>query len=401
MSRRKSEVQGMMLTGNYAAAYAAKLAKVEVVPIYPITPQTSIVEKIVDFIAKGELDAECCPIESEHSVMAVAVAAAATGARVFTASSSQGVAYMHENLFAAPAMRLPMVMAIANRAMGPPQDIYDDHSDSLAQRDTGWLQVYTENAQETLDAIIQGYRIAEDRRVLLPVAVCFDGLKVSHFLEVVELPEQDVVDEFLGEYEPEHVFLSPKRPMHIGEVCDHNYYMEYRYQQKLAMDNARHILQDVCDEYSEVVGRPKTKALIDTYFMDDAEMALVTMGSITGLARIVVRRMREEGIKIGLLKVRVFRPFPIEEMKEIAQQIKMLVVLDKNVSLGMSGIVYSELAASIYGLGSAPLLVNYIVGLGGRIVLQQDLVKIAKDSLKMLKRGEVREPIKWYGVRGS
>ena len=391
----------MMLTGNHAAAYAAKLARVEVIPLYPITPQTSIVEKITEFITNGELDAECCPAESEHSVMAVATAAAATGARVFTASSSHGVAFMHENLFAPPAMRLPMVMAIANRAMGPPQDIYDDHSDSLAQRDTGWIQVYTENAQETLDAILQGYRIAEDERVLLPVHVCFDGLKVSHFLERVELPSQSEIDDFLGEYEPHHVFLNPKKPMHIGEVCDHSYYMEYRYQQKVAMDQAIHVIQEVSDEYGKRLGRKKEGGLVQTFFLEDAEVALLTMGSISGLARNVIRRMREDGVKIGLIKLRVFRPFPQEELREIACHLKMIVTIDKNVSLGMSGIVHSELATSLYGLESKPLLLDYIAGLGGRFIFQEDLEKMIKEAFGILDKGTLKDPIRWYGVRGT
>ena len=391
----------MMLTGNHAAAYAAKLARVEVIPLYPITPQTSIVEKITEFITNGELDAECCPAESEHSVMAVAIAAAAMGARVFTASSSHGVAFMHENLFAPPAMRLPMVMAIANRAMGPPQDIYDDHSDSLAQRDTGWIQIYTENAQETLDAILQGYRIAEDKRVLLPVHICFDGLKVSHFLERVELPSQSEIDDFLGEYKPHHVFLNPKKPMHIGEVCDHSYYMEYRYQQKVAMDQAIHVIQEVSDEYGKRLGRKKEGGLVQTFFLEDAEVALLTMGSISGLARNVIRRMREDGVKIGLIKLRVFRPFPQEELREIACHLKMIVTIDKNVSLGMSGIVYSELATSLYGLESKPLLLDYIAGLGGRFIFQEDLEKMIKDAFGILGKGTLKDPIRWYGVRGT
>ncbi len=391
----------MMLTGNHAAAYAAKLARVEVIPLYPITPQTSIVEKITEFITNGELDAECCPAESEHSVMAVATAAAATGARVFTASSSHGVAFMHENLFAPPAMRLPMVMAIANRAMGPPQDIYDDHSDSLAQRDTGWIQVYTENAQETFDAILQGYRIAEDERVLLPVHVCFDGLKVSHFLERVSLPPQAEIDDFLGEYEPRHVFLNPNNPMHIGEVCDHHYFMEYRYQQKIAMDQAVDVIQEVSDEYGERLGSKPMDALVQTFLIEDAEIAFLTMGSLCGLIRNLIRKLRGEGIRVGLIKLRVFRPFPQEALREIARHLKMIVTIDKNVSLGMSGIVHSELATSLYGLEPKPLLLNYIAGLGGRFIFQEDLEKMIKDALGILGKGTLKDPIRWYGVRGT
>lgn len=294
-----------------------------------------------------------------------------------------------------------MVMAIANRAMGPPQDIYDDHSDSLAERDTGWIQIYTENAQETLDAILQGYRLGEDERVLLPVHVCFDGLKVSHFLERVELPPQPEVDDFVGEYVPKHVFLNPQKPMHIGEVCDHHYYMEYRYQQKVAMDSALRVIQEVSNEYNERLNRKPVDALVQTYFLDDAEMAFLTMGSISGLARAVVRKMREEGIKIGLMKLRAFRPFPVEKLQDMAGSLKMVIVIDKNVSLGMSGIVYSELAATLYGQSTKPLLLNYIAGLGGRVIFHEDLEKMAREAINILGRGRLKDPVRWYGVRGT
>src|SRR4030042_1416478 len=224
-----------MLTGNYAAAHGAKLSRVRVVPIYPITPQTTVIEKLIEFISKGELDAEYIPVESEHSVMAAAIGAEATGVRAFTASSSQGIAYMHENLFVASALRLPIVMTMVNRTMNPPIAGGPDHSDSMAQRDTGWLQIYVENAQEILDMIIQAYRIAEDKNVLLPVAICYEGMVISHFLEAVEIPDQNLVDKFLPPYHADHVVLDPKRPMHFAVISD-EYLPEYRYQQEVAME---------------------------------------------------------------------------------------------------------------------------------------------------------------------
>ena len=229
-----------MLTGNYAAAYGAKIARVEVTPVYPITPQTHIMEKLAELVGSGELDAEFVPVESEHSALAVAIAAQATGARTFTATSAQGLVFMHENLFVASGLRLPIVMVLVNRALGAPNSIYPDLNDSLDQRDTGWIQIYVENAQEAHDMIIQAYRIAEDKRVLLPMGICFEGIIISHYMEPVEILDQQKVDRFLPPYHPDHVLLDPDRPMSIGQiVMDDSYYTEYRYQQQEGMDNAK------------------------------------------------------------------------------------------------------------------------------------------------------------------
>src|SRR4030042_3995752 len=255
MVPEKAESQKLMLTGNYAAAYGAKLARAEAIPVYPITPQTTVMEKIIELIQQGEIDAEYLPMESEHSVMAAAIAAEATGVRVFTSASSQGIAYINENLFAASGLRLPIVMALANRCITPPISIYPDHSDSLAQRDTGWIQFYVENAQEIIDTVIQSYRVAEHREVLLPVAVCYEGLIVSHFLEPVEIPDQRMVDQFLPPYEPEHVLLSPKKVMHLSVYVNDQYFMEYKYQQQEAMENAKRIIKQIDQEFGEKFGR--------------------------------------------------------------------------------------------------------------------------------------------------
>lgn len=300
--------QRMMLTGNHAAAYGAKLARAEAVPVYPITPQTTIMEKIIELIKDGELESEYIPLESEHSAMAAAIAAQATGVRVFTASSSQGIAYMHENLFVASGLRLPIVMAVANRSIGPPICIYPDHSDSLAQRDTGWIQFYVENAQEIIDTIIQSYRVAEHRDVLLPVAVCFEGLIISHFLEPVEMPSQRLVDEFLPAYEPTHVLLSPKKVMHLSVTVNDQYFMEYKYQQQVAMENAKGIMGEVDRDFGEKYGRIYG-GLLDPYRMEGAEIGILSMGSTAGLARIAVDELRKEGIPAGSIKQRVFRPY--------------------------------------------------------------------------------------------
>jgi 2-oxoisovalerate ferredoxin oxidoreductase alpha subunit len=389
----------MMLTGNYAAAYGAKLARADAVPVYPITPQTTVMEKVIELIKTGEMEAEYIPLESEHSVMAAAIAAEATGVRVFTASSSQGIAYMHENLFVASGLRLPIVMALANRCLSPPISIYPDHSDSLAQRDTGWIQFYVENAQEIVDTVIQGYRVAEHRDVLLPVAICYEGLIVSHFLEPVELPDQRWVDQFLPSYEPEHVLLNPKKVMHLSVYVSDQYFMEYKYQQQEAMENAKRVIEEVDQEFGERFGR-SYGGLLQPYRMDDAEVAILAMGSNCGLARMAVDDLRKEGIPLGSIKLRVFRPFPEEQLRAMTKNLKLLIVLDRDASIGMGGIVYSEVAGSLYPMESKPDLVNYIVGLGGRVLTLDGLKGLTKDAITCTKEERLKRSVRWIGVRG-
>ncbi|MCK4724025.1 MAG: pyruvate ferredoxin oxidoreductase, partial [Dehalococcoidia bacterium] len=287
-----------------------------------------IMEKLAEFVESGELDAEFVPVESEHSALAVAIAAQATGARTFTATSAQGLVYMHENLFVASGIRLPIVMVLVNRALGAPNSIYPDLGDSLDQRDTGWIQMYVENAQEAHDMIIQAYRIAEDTRVLLPVAICFEGIIISHYMEPVEILDQQKVDRFLPPYHPEHVLLDPDRPMSIGQiVMDDSYYTEYRYQQQEAMDRAKVVIQEVDESFSEAFGR-RYDGLLSTEKMEDAEVALLTLGSMASTARAVVSYLRnEKGIPVGLVKLRVVRPFPDQELRECLSNMKAVAVL--------------------------------------------------------------------------
>ena len=299
-----------MLTGNYAAAHGARLARVEVVPVYPITPQTHIMEKIAEFIDQGELEAEFVPVESEHSAMAVAIAAQATGARAFTATSAQGLVYMHENLFVASGTRLPMVMVIVNRALGAPNTIYPDQSDSLDQRDTGWIQLYVENAQEAHDMVVQAYKIAEDKGVLLPMAICFEGMIISHYMEPVELLDQELVDGFLPDYRPEHVLLHPDRPMAVGQVLmDDSYYTEYRYQQQEAMDQALTVIPRVDREFGRTFGR-SWGGLFSAEMMEGAEAVLLTLGSLASTARAVVGRRGRRGCPWGWSSSAPSGPFP-------------------------------------------------------------------------------------------
>jgi pyruvate ferredoxin oxidoreductase alpha subunit len=390
-----------MLTGNYAAAHAAKLAGVEVVPVYPITPQSHILEKMAEFIQTGELDAEFVSVESEHSALAVAIAAQATGARTFTATSAQGLVFMHENLFVASGIRLPIVMVIVNRALGAPNTIYPDFSDSLDQRDTGWIQMYVENAQEAHDMIVQAYRIGEDKRVLLPVAICYEGIIISHYMEPVEIMDQEKVNLFLPPYRPEHAILDPDRPMSVGQiVMDDSYYTEYRYQQQEGMDHAKGVIQEVDEAFGEVFGR-KYGGLLSTEMMEDAEVAILTLGSMASTARAVVHQLRkEEGIPIGLVKLRAVRPFPDELLRKTLSNIKAVAVLERDSSIGAGGIIYTELARSLFENNGVPHLINYILGLGGRDVTFGDIKNIGLALFDERHATSITDPIRWYQVRG-
>jgi pyruvate ferredoxin oxidoreductase alpha subunit len=391
-----------MLTGNYAAAHGARLARAEVVPVYPITPQTHIMEKMAEFIEKGELDAEFVPVESEHTAMAVAIAAQATGARTFTATSAQGLLYMHENLFVASGLRLPIVMAIVNRAVGAPNSIWPDLSDSLDQRDTGWIQIYVENAQEAHDMIVQAYRIAENNQVLLPVAICFEGIIISHYMEPVEILDQLKVDQFIRPYDPQHVILDPERPMAVGQiVMDDSYYTEYRYQQQEAMDNAQKVIPEVDDTFGTIFGR-NYGGLLAAESMEDAEVALLTLGSLTSAARAVVKSLRKEaGIPIGLIKLRAVRPFPDQELKKYLAGMKAVAVLERDVSIGAAGIIYTELARILNGdKAPRPLLIDYILGLGGRDVTIEDIKEIALNLYENRDLDAISDPVRWHQVRG-
>ena len=399
MAPDSDKTRKLMLTGNYSAAYGAKLARADVIPVYPITPQTTVMEKIIELIDRGELDAEYLPMESEHSVMAASIAAEATGARVFTASSSQGIAYMHENLFVASGLRVPIVMALANRCIGPPISIYPDHSDSLDQRDTGWIQYYVEDAQEVLDTVVQSYKVAEDKNVLLPVAVCYEGLIISHFLEPVDVPDQRLVDEFLPPYEPNHVLLTPQKVMHLSVTVNDSYFMEYKYQQQMAMENAKGVIETVDKEFAARFGR-EYGGLLQSYCMEDAEIAILSMGSLAGLGRMAVDELRRQGILAGNIKLRVFRPFPKERLRAVTKNVKLLIVFDKDASVGMGGIVHAEVAGSLYHLSSRPYLVSYIVGLGGRQVTSKELTELTIKAIARLREKSLEEPKYWVGVRG-
>ncbi|MBW2369533.1 MAG: pyruvate ferredoxin oxidoreductase, partial [Deltaproteobacteria bacterium] len=319
--------------------------------------------------------------------------------RTYTATSSQGVTYMHENLFVAAGSRLPIVMSIVNRFVGAPQALGPDQGDSLDQRDTGWIQIYAENAQEVHDLLIQAFRIAEDKQVLTPVAICHEGIIISHKMQPVQLADQDEVNAFLPPYRPEHAVLDPSRPMTHGIFAmDATYPTEYRYQQQTAMDNAKTVIDEVDGEYGQRFGR-RYGGLIATEMMEGAEVALVAMGTLCTAARTVVKKLRKEkNCPVGLVKVRAFRPFPDEALRNCLSGVKAIAVLDRNVSVGSSGIVYGELSRCL-NARIRPLIVDYILGLGGREVTEQDIENIAMQVFDERDNEGVSNPIRWYQLR--
>ncbi|TAN47037.1 MAG: pyruvate ferredoxin oxidoreductase [Candidatus Methanoperedens sp.] len=385
-----------VITGDHAVAIGARLSRVEVVPAYPITPQTLIIEHIADFVNDGEMDAKFLTMESEHSVMSAAAAAEAAGARVFTATSSQGLAFMHEMVYATAPLRLPVVMANANRTLGGPPGIWCEYNDSMGVRDSGWLQVYVEDNQEALDMIILAYRIAEDRRVLLPVMPCLDGFVLTHTVEPVEIPEQQDVDSFLPPYEPD-VILDPARPAMIGTFMPVEYIMELRRQTAGAVESAKKVIQEVNDEFATLFGRDYG-GLINTYQMDDAEAALVTMGTVTSTSRQVVDELRQEGKKVGLIKLRFFRPFPSEELKNALKDTAAVGVVDRSLSFIGGGQAFNEVRSALYGL-SIPII-NHLAGLGGRDVTEMQIKNMFELTLSAAK-GEKVKAVNWHNTRGE
>lgn len=375
-----------VISANNAVSHAAKLAKPQVIPVYPITPQTSISEYLAKFVADGDLDSEYIMVESEHSAISAAVGASGTGVRVFTATSSQGLALMHEILFAAAGLRNPIVMANANRSLAAPLSIWNDHQDSISQRDAGWMQIYVENGQEALDSILRCYRISEDKDVLLPSMVCLDGFILTHTVEPVDIPSQELVDSFLPEYQPQESFLDPENPRSLGTFTDPNYYMEARYQMEVAMEKSKKVIEKVNQEFSEIFGRDYS--VVEEYRCEGAEIILIAMGSICSTIRDVVDDMRGRGEKVGLLKVRNYRPFPKKEIYEAVKNADRVAVLDKNISFGMGGALYTEIKANI-DVESC----GFIVGLGGRDITPEHIEDIVNKT-----RNPTKE-ITWIGLK--
>jgi pyruvate ferredoxin oxidoreductase alpha subunit len=400
----------MALNGDEAVAYAVKQSDVDVVAAYPITPQTIIVEKFSEYVANGEVQTEFVCTESEHSALAACLAASVTGARTFTASASAGLALMHEMLFVTSGCRAPVVMAIANRALSAPLNIHGDQSDSMAQRDSGWIQMYVENAQEVYDSIIQAFRIAEDLQVLLPVIVGLDGFTLSHSLENVKVLPDNVVKKFVGTRELPLVAthegknvpfkLDPENPMTMGPIAFPDYYFEFKRQQDEAMKNALAVIQQVNSEYAEVSGRSYGNGLLDAYRLNDAEIAVVCLGSTAGTIKTVVDELRQEGVKAGLLRLRTFRPLPVEEIRRALENVKAVAVMDKSLSFGGNGgAVFHEVRHVLYDAEVHPHVVDYIYGLGGRDTSPKELRRVYEDLQRILHTQRVEKPIQYLGLR--
>jgi 2-oxoisovalerate ferredoxin oxidoreductase alpha subunit len=384
-------------TGNHVAGYACKAARAEVIAAYPITPQSPVVEQIAEFVEKGEMDAKYIRVESEHSAMAACIGAAVAGVRTFTATSAHGLALMHEMLHWASATRLPIVMSVVNRAMGPGWNIWADFSDSLSQRDTGWIQFYCADNQEIFDTIIQAYRLCEDKRVMMPAMVCHEGFILSHTSMPVEIPGQREIDEFLPPYDPPWT-LDVDKPVTHGSLIYPEWYMEFRYFMYEAMENARRLIPEIDKEYGRKFGR-EYGGHIERYRCEDADLVLLSMGTIGSEAKIAVDRLRNHGSKVGVARVRVFRPFPKEEIRNLAEEPRMLAVIDRHISYGMEGPLFIEAKASLYAKQDAPLMAGFIAGLGGRDVTFLDIEKIARKSLQYLKNERVEKEVEWIGLR--
>jgi len=400
----------MALNGDEAVAFAAKQCDVDVVAAYPITPQTIIVEKFSEYVANGEVHTEFVCTESEHSAMTACLAASATGARTFTASASAGLALMHEMLFVTSGCRAPVVMAVANRALSAPLNIHGDHSDSMTERDSGWIHIYVENAQEAYDSIIQAFKIAEDVGVSLPIIVGLDGFTISHTLEKVDVLSEDAVKQYIGERQLPTVFtqegkmvpfkLDPDNPMTMGPNALQNYYFEFKRQQEEGMRNALKKIQEVNSEYAKISGRSYGNGLVDAYQLEDAEVAVVCIGSTAGTLKVMVDKLRQEGVKAGVLRLRTFRPLPVEELRIALKNVKAIAVMDKSMSFGgFGGPVFNEVRHVMYDVKERPLIVNYIFGLGGRDTSPRDLRKIFEDTMQIAKTGHVETQVHYYGLR--
>lgn len=385
------------LDGNYAAAEAAKLCRIQVCAAYPITPQTPIVEQIATYIDNGELEAKYINAESEHSALCATIGASLSGARAFTATAGAGLALMHEITGVAAGCRLPIVMPIANRNLPSPWSLWCDHSDSMGERDQGWIQLYAETAQEVLDLIILGYKLAEDERVLLPVNVCLDGFFLSHSPESVLIPDQEEVDEFLPKYEPKNFILDPKNPIAVNVLTGPDLHADIKYQHKQAMDNVLEVFGEVSNEFAEKFDR-KYK-LIDAYECEDAEFIIIAMGTMAGVVRHVVKEKRKAGEKYGMIKITAFRPFPGKEIRAAVKNAKIVTVIDRNSGLGSLGAAANEIRAALYGVNQGLNIYNFVAGIGGRDVTEKTIDEIINTSKKKASNNEDSYESIWIDVK--
>ena len=386
------------LSGNEAAATAMKQINPDVVAAFPITPSTEIPQYFSTFVSNGAVDTEFVAVESEHSAMSACIGAEAAGARAMTATSANGLSLMWEMIYIASSLRLPIVMSLVNRAVSGPLNIHNDHSDAMGVRDRGGIMLFSENNQEAYDNLIMAHRIAENKDVLLPLMVCQDGFITSHSIENIELIEDEKVKEFVGKYKPEHYLLNAKEPMAIGPLDLQAYLFEHKYQQAEAMKKAKDVILNVSKDFEELTGRKYS--FFEEYRLDDAEFAIVCMNSTAGTVKAVVDELRAKGIKAGLLKIRVFRPFPADEVANALGHLKAVAILDKADSLNaIGGALFEDFTSSMYVNGKNVPAINYIYGIGGRDTTTKDIHTVYTDLQEVANSGKVENPYRYLSVR--
>lgn len=386
------------LSGNEAVSYALRQINPDVFPAFPITPSTEIPQYFASFVANGQVDTEFIPIESEHSSMSAAIGASAAGARSLTATSSCGLAYMWEELYIAASNRLPLALALVNRALSGPININCDHSDSMGARDAGWIQMYAENNQEAYDNMVQAFRISEHKDVRLPIMICQDGFITSHAVENIELLDDAEVKNFVGEYEPENYLLNPECPMAVGPYSITDYYMEAKRNQAEGMKNVSRVVKEVADEFASLSGRQY--GLFEEYCLDDAEVAVVMIGSAAGTTKDAIDKLRAVGVKAGLLKIRLYRPFPAEEIAEALKHVKAIAIMDRAEGYSNhGGPLGADVMAALLRAHSQALAVNYIYSLGGRDVRVEDMEGIFNTLKQIVETGDAGGTYRYLGIR--
>lgn len=388
------------LSGNEAAAIAMKQINPDVVAAFPITPSTEIPQYFSTFVNNGEVDTEFVAVESEHSAMSACIGAQAAGGRAMTATSANGLSLMWEMIYIASSLRLPIVLSLVNRAVSGPLNIHNDHSDAMGVRDAGWVMLFSENNQEAYDNLLMAHRIAEHKDVLLPLMVCQDGFITSHSIENIELLEDDKVKGFVGKYNPEHYLLDDKNPIAVGPLDLQAHLFEHKKQQAEAMRNAKKVILEVSKEFEELTGRKYS--FFEEYMMEDAERVVVCMNSTAGTAKAVVNELREKGEKVGLIKVRVYRPFPAEEIAAALGNAKAIAVLDKADSLNAAGgALFADITSAMYVNKKQVPTVNYVYGIGGRDTTTKDIEKVYNDLNKVAQTNDVENPYRYLGLRGE
>ena len=386
------------LSGNEAAAIAMKQINPDVVAAFPITPSTEIPQYFSTFVANGAVDTEFVAVESEHSAMSACIGAEAAGSRAMTATSANGLSLMWEMIYIASSLRLPIVLNLVNRAVSGPLNIHNDHSDAMGVRDAGWIMLFSENNQEAYDNTLMAHRIAEHKDVLLPLMICQDGFITSHSIENIELVEDDKVKEFVGEYHPEHYLLNKEEPIAVGPLDLQAYLFEHKAQQGEAMKAAKQVILDVAKDFEKMTGR--SYGLFEEYKLDDAEVAIVCMNSTAGTTKFVVDRLREKGVKAGLLKIRVYRPFPVDEIANALSHLKAVAILDKSDSLNAAGgALFEDVTSAMYVNNKYVPAVNYIYGIGGRDTKSDDIESVYNDLLEIAKTNKIENPYRYLGLR--